>query len=395
MTTNTASIPTAQPAASGTPSSRAWPRVAALASGTAVLVTSEFLPAGVLPTIAADLNVTVGTAGWAVAVTAIAGALTAPTIAGLLPRADRQRVLMGLLLAGILANVIVAVSPNFALLLLGRLVLGAALSGFWAFAFGVGIHAAPGRDRLVSTGLSFGVSFATVLGVPVGAVVADTIGWRAAFWGAAALCALSLVAVTLLLPRTPAHPGAGFRMMAQAVQRPRLMLGILFIALAAFGSFVAYPYIRLAIDRVDADVTSVLLVGWGVGGLIGTIVAGALASRLRVIITITPIVLAAALLATGFASTVPLLAVGAVVWGFAMNTIPVLGTLWVTRAEPERAESAIALNVTAFQVAITAGAAIGGAIVDASGVEPAFIVGSAAALLAGVGFAIVRATARR
>ncbi|MDM4763828.1 MFS transporter [Galbitalea sp. SE-J8] len=388
MTTD--AIPVQPATASATRATRAWPPVLALASGTAVLVTSEFLPAGVLPTIASDLNVSVGTAGWAVAVTAIAGAVIAPTIAGLLPRADRHRVLVALLLAGILANVVVALSPNFAVMLLGRLVLGAALSGFWAFAFGVGVGAVPGRDRLVSTGLSFGVSFATVLGVPVGAAVADGIGWRESFWGAAALCALSALAVGMLLPASPAHPSAGFRMLAQAVARPRLMLGILFITLAAFANFIAYPYIRLAIDRVDASVTSPLLVGWGIGGLIGTLVAGALGGRLRVLAAVTPIVLAVALVTTAAASTTPLLVVGAVLWGFAFNIVPVFGTLWVTRAEPERAESAVALNVTAFQVAITVGAAVGGAIVDSSGVQPTLIVGAVAAVLAGIGFAVVR-----
>lgn len=370
---------------------RAWPRVLALASGTAVLVTSEFLPAGVLPTIANDLGVTEGTAGWAVAVTAIAGAVTAPTIGGLLPRADRQRVLVALLVAGVLADVVVAISPSFALLLIGRLVLGAALSGFWAFAFGAGTHAAPGKERFVSTALSFGVSFATVIGVPIGAGVADAIGWRPAFWGAAALCALSALAVALLLPAVPAQPGAGFRMMGQALARPRLMLGILFITLMAFGNFVAYPYIRLAIDRVDPSITSVLLVGWGVGGLVGTLVAGALSSRLRAVSVVMPVLMAGALVITCVATTTPLLAVGAVLWGFAFNAVPVFGTLWVTRAEPDRAEAAVSLNVTAFQVAITLGAAVGGAIVDSSGVQPALLVGAGAALLAGVGFGLVRA----
>lgn len=385
-TTDTSSLP---PITVARPN-RAVTPVVALASGTAVLVTSEFLPAGVLPTIARHLDVSVGVAGWAVAVTAIAGAITAPTIAGVLPRADRQRVLVALLLAGVVADVIVAVAPNFAVLLAGRLLLGIALSGFWAFAFGVGIQAAPGRDRLVSTGLSFGVSFATVLGVPVGATVADAIGWRAAFWGAAALCALAAIAVAVLLPRTPAQPSAGFRMMGEAVVRPRLMFGILFIALAAFGNFVAYPYIRLAIDRVDASITSPLLVGWGIGGLVGTLVAGALATRLRALAGITPLLLAAALLVTGFSTTVPWLVVGAIAWGFAFNIVPVLGTLWVTRAEPHHTESAVSLSVTAFQVAITAGAAIGGALVDSSGVQPPFVVGAIAAVVAGIGFAVVR-----
>ncbi len=86
----------------------------------------------------------------------------------------------------------------------------------------------------------------------------------------------------------------------------------------------------------------------------------------------------------------PLLAIGAVLWGFAFNIVPVMGTLWVTRAEPERAESAVSLSVTAFQVAITIGAALGGALVDSSGVQTALVVGAIAAVVSGIGFALVR-----
>ena len=128
-----------------------------------MLVASEFLPASVLPAMAADLGVSEGTAGLAVAATAIAGAVTAPSIAVLLPRADRRRVLVALLATGAVANLAVAVAPHFALLLAGRLVLGIAIAGYWSFAFGVGTHAVPGRTRLVSTALAFGVSVATVV----------------------------------------------------------------------------------------------------------------------------------------------------------------------------------------------------------------------------------------
>lgn len=370
-----------------------WAPVVALAAGIAMLVASEFLPAGVLPALAADVGVSEGGAGLAVAATAIAGAVTAPSIAVVLPRADRRTVLVGLLLVGAAANLTVAVAPTFAVLLAGRLLLGVAIAGYWSFAFGAGLSAVGGRARVVSSAMAFGVSVATVVGVPVGAVVGDVVGWRAAFGGAAVLGLLAAAGLARTLPSVPAHPSAGIRMLREALRHRRLMAGIGCVVLVAFGNFAAYPYIRVATERLDADATTWLLLAWGAGGVAGTIVAGAAAVRLRLLAGLAPMLLGVSLL-VATADALPLLTVAVVLWGFAFNMVPVATQLWVARVEPERVESAMSLQVTAFQVAITLGSAAGGALLDAYGVGVPFVVGAAAAVAAGVGFALLRIPAR-
>ncbi|MFD2797005.1 MFS transporter [Promicromonospora vindobonensis] len=393
MPTQSATVP-AQPSPPSpdlsAPRRATWAPVAALSSGIAILVASEFLPASVLPGLAADIGVSEGTAGLAVAATAIAGAFTAPSIAVLLPRADRRTVMLGLLAAAAVSNLAVAVAPSFAVLLVGRLLLGIAIAGYWSFAFGVGTHAVPGRDRLVSSAISFGVSIATVLGVPVGSIVGDAVGWRAAFGGAAVLCAISAVAFAAAIPSVPAHPTAGLRMLKEALRNTRLMAGIGCVVLVAFGNFAAYPYIRLAIDRIDPGATTWMLLAWGAGAVTGTIVAGLLARRLRPLAAAAPIALGVALVLTANASSVPVLTVAVVLWGFAFNMIPVIVQLWGARVEPQRTESAMSLSVTAFQVAITVGSALGGLLLDGYGVRPLLLVGAGAAVAAGLGWAFLR-----
>jgi predicted MFS family arabinose efflux permease len=380
----------ALPTTSSTPPRTTWTPVVALASGIAILVASEFLPASVLPGLAADIGVSEGTAGLAVAATAIAGAFTAPSIAVLLPRADRRKVMLGLLAAATLSNLAVAVAPSFAVLLIGRLLLGIAIAGYWSFAFGVGTHAVPGKDRLVSSAISFGVSIATVLAVPLGSVVGDAVGWRAAFAGAAALCAISTIALAVTLPSVPAHPTAGLRMLREALRNRRLMAGLACVVLVALGNFAAYPYIRLAIDRIDPGATTWMLLAWGAGAVTGTIVAGMLARWLRPLAAAAPIALGAALVLSANASSVPVLTVAVVLWGFAFNMVPVMVQLWGARVEPARTESAMSLIVTAFQVAITVGSALGGALLDGYGVRSLLLVGAGAAVAAGLGWAFLR-----
>ncbi|MEU4453290.1 MFS transporter [Nocardioides sp. NPDC023903] len=364
--------------------------VVALAAGIAILVSSEFLPAGVLPTMARDLGISEGTAGLAVAATAIAGAATAPTIAMILPRMDRRTLLVGLLVAAAVANLAVAISPGFIVLLLGRLVLGAAIAGYWSFAFAVGTYASPGRDHVISTSIALGVTVATILGLPLGSLLADGPGWR---WGFAAAAVLSLISATALaraLPPVPAHPGAGLAMMRQALRNPRLVAGVFLVIVVVLGNFVAYPFIRIAISATSPGDEMWMLALWGLGGLFGNLAAGRFAGRLRAVVTAAPLLLAGGLVLTFLAESTPVMALAMIVWGFGFNLVPVGTQLWVTRVEPERTESALALQVTAFQIAITLGAALGGAVLDEYGVGRVLIIGAVGAVLAAAGFGAVR-----
>lgn len=368
-----------------------WKPVIALSLGIATVVASEFLPASVLPDLSRGLGISEGMAGLAVAATAVAGAVTAPSIALVLPRTDRRRVLTLLLLIATASNIVVAIAPDFALLLTARVLLGIALAGYWSFAFPAGVRAMPGRDHVVSTALAFGVSVATVVGVPVASLVSGALGWRTTFAAAAVLCALAALSLVLTLPSVPAHPSAGSAMLGRAVRTPRLVLGSVLVALSVLGNFVAYPYIRVAVAGIAPNAAGWLLLCWGLGAMLGNLLAGRMAGRLRMLVASAPLLLAVGLVLTATAQSLPLLVVAVVIWGVAFNALPVATQLWMARAEPELAESALSLQVMAFQLAITIGAVIGGVLLDSYGVSTALIVGAVVAIAASVGFAALPA----
>lgn len=366
----------------------AWLTALLLAAGTAVLVGSEFVPAGVLPLMAADFSVTEGQAGLAVAATAFAGMLTAPTMSSIVPRTDRRTVLLILLALATVSNALVTLSPSFGVMLMGRLLLGVAIAGYWSFTFGVGVQLT-GRPALVSTSLAFGTSLATIIGVPLASLLGDRLGWRAVFGVVTLITMLVTALLAVVLPPVPAHPGAGFAMMRRAVANPRLMVGVAAVALVAFGNFTAYPFIRVAIEAVDPAWVTVLLLAWGVGGLAGTLAAGFLSRWLRFAVSAGPALLAVALAVVATSASSGWLAVAIVLWGIGFNMVPVTTQLWVSTIEPQRVEAAVSLQVTAFQTAITIGAVVGGALVDQRGVSAAVVTGALAAALAAVVFAAV------
>ncbi|MDX5431977.1 MAG: MFS transporter, partial [Halomonas sp.] len=109
----------------------AWGAVISMALGVFGLVTAEFLPASLLTPMAADLGVTEGMAGQAVTVTAAVALLTSLLISTATRRIDRRHVLLGFSMLLVASNLMVAFAPNLTVLLIGRVLLGMALGGFW------------------------------------------------------------------------------------------------------------------------------------------------------------------------------------------------------------------------------------------------------------------------
>ncbi|MBW8837392.1 MAG: MFS transporter, partial [Burkholderia sp.] len=113
---------------------RSWLAVVAVAIGAFAFVTTEFLPVGLLPRVAADLGVSPGTAGLMVTVPGVIAAISAPGLMLVAGRMDRRRVFLLLTALLLASNLISAFAPNFTVMLVGRALLGAALGGFWTLA---------------------------------------------------------------------------------------------------------------------------------------------------------------------------------------------------------------------------------------------------------------------
>ncbi|GIJ67840.1 MFS transporter [Virgisporangium ochraceum] len=383
----------AAPAAVGRSS---WLAVGAVGFGIFALVTTEFLPASLLPRIAADMGTTEGAAGQAVTATAVMGALTAPTIAALVPRLDRRTLLILLTLLGLLSNVLVAVAPSYWLLLASRVLLGAALAGFWAMALAVVGSILP-ADRMGRgmTIVNVGVSLATVVAVPVGTYLGEAWGWRPVFWLAAALSLVALLALAAWLPPVAPSGAPGLRTVVATARTRTMAVGLVAVGLVAGGHFAAFTYVRPAADLVpemDPGRLALLLTVFGLGTFVGTVLSGQIADRrLRLGILVAPVLIGASTAAFAVLSGSYGAVVGAVaVWGAAFGGVPTLVMTWVARVEPDRLEPAGSLTTGMFQVAIASGAAVGGVLLDVFDVRVALVVAGAAAAVGGVLFASAR-----
>lgn len=371
----------------------AWLAVGSIAVGTFVMVTTEFLPVGLLTDIARGLNVSDGTAGLMMTMPGVLAAIAAPALTVAAGRLDRRTVMIALSTLLLLSNLLATFAPNFGTMLAARLLLGLCVGGFWAFAPGVGTQLVPpmAQARAMSIILA-GISVGTVLGVPAGALLGSVAGWRSAFAVSAALTVVVLAMQLWLLPALPAARAIRPRDLLLPLTQRLSRVGLGAVLLLVAGHFAAYTYLKPLLQAVfglSPVLVTALLLTYGAAGFVGNFIGGHLVARSPRLGLLATAVLLAASLAMSTLVGDGLLAGAAVVlaWGVAFGMVPVAATGWMLNALPQAPEAGQAMLVTAFQVAIASGALLGGLVVDGSGIASAMLLGSVlvvgAALVAG------------
>ncbi|NED99318.1 Cmx/CmrA family chloramphenicol efflux MFS transporter [Phytoactinopolyspora halotolerans] len=254
--------------------------------------TSEFMLAGLLPDIAADLDISLGTAGLLTSAFAIGMVLGAPLMAGLARNWPRRTSLLAFIGLFLIVHVIGAMTEDFAVLFITRIIAALANAGFLAVALTTAAELVPAdrKGRALAVLLA-GVTVATIAGVPGGALLGALFDWRATFWAVALLCLPSALGVVRGIPtRTEPLDGPGDdtgsgpdlgRELAQ-LRRPRLLLVMLLGALvnaATFGAFTFLAPVVTDVAHLDDLWISVVLVLFGLGSFVGVNVAGRLSDH--------------------------------------------------------------------------------------------------------------------
>jgi predicted MFS family arabinose efflux permease len=362
--------------------------VLSVALGSFVLVLSEFLPIGLLPAIAADLHIGIGTAGLMVVVTAVLGAIGAPVVTVLTSRVDRRIVLWALVSLLVVADVVGALAPTFGVLLVSRMLLGLCIGGFWAL--GAGIASRLVRERSVIRATSIitgGVSVATVVSLPLGAFVSAVATWRLAFLIGAGLGLVALVLQLVLLPRIPAIARVRFATLGELLRIPRARVGLIATGLAFIAQFSAYTYVAPYLEqlvRISPAIITIALLAFGVAGIAGNFVAGVTLSRsVTGTLAVTKVVLALAVVALPLlAWSLPGVLVLLVIWGFVWGALPLGLQTWMSQAAPAVSDGSLALFVSTIQIAISLGSVVGGLGVGRFGIAFDFFLAGGIALAA-------------
>lgn len=355
----------------------------------ACLITVEFLPAGLLTPIAQGLHVSQGMAGQTLTATAVAAIFASLFVSALTRGMDRRRVVLGYSVLLILSSLLTALSTNFVVMLIGRVLLGWALGGFWAMAAAITMQLVGPKEVPKALSIVFGgVSVALVLAAPAGSFLGEIIGWRGVFLLAAGLGMACLVWQALVLPPLPSRehrPAMAAFLVFRRAGVPAAMLAI-FAAFA--GQFAFFTYLRPfleAVPRLSVDRISLVLLLFGVSNFVGTSLSSLfLNGKLKATLGLAPLALACcaiALIGAGHLQLVTTVVVA--LWGFVLGLVPVAWSTWVARSLPDDAEAAGGLQVAVIQVANAFGAALGGYLLDGSGPKAPLVASAVLLALAG------------
>ncbi|HDN9021823.1 TPA: MFS transporter [Aeromonas salmonicida] len=362
-----------------------WSAVAAMSLCVALLIAAEFMPVSLLTPIATDLDASNGMAGLAISISGLFAVPTSLLIATLSHRLDRRHVLMGLAALMLTSLVVIALSPNFAVLMMARALLGIVIGGFWALATATIMRLVSSQSVPKALGIMYtGNAVATAFAAPIGSYLGGLIGWRGVFWLLVPLVVINLLWMALCLPsmRSQARPHSAFRLM----RRPNVAIAIMGVTLTFAGAFSAFTYFRPFLEtrtQVDLPQLSALLLALGLAGFVGTTAVSLLLRRhLYRMLRWLPLVLGVitlALLAVEhhFWSVALML----ILWGAFNSAIPVAWSAWITQGIADSPESGGGLMVAAIQLAITLGAAVGGWLLDSLSISATFM-GSALLLAA-------------
>ncbi|MFC6196609.1 MFS transporter [Ponticaulis profundi] len=384
----------ASPVSTPTDTAANWGAVIALSLGAFALVASEFMPVSILTPIAADLAITEGQAGQALAVSGAFAVITSLSLTALTRNLDRKPVLLALVALMLASGTLAALAPNYAMFLTGRALIGVAIGGFWSMSAAIAMRLVP--EALVPRALAIfngGNALATVIAAPMGSLLGGLFGWRAAF-----LCLIPVAAIACLwlwasLPRMAPIRRDGKGRLFSLLKSPAVSLGMLATALFFMGQFALFTYLRPFLENVTgvavSDLTAMLLL-LGVAGFAGTAVIGKPLERgLYPVLIIWPILLGCIGVGLIFFGH-SLFGTGALMmgWGFFATSAPVGYWTWLASTLPDDAEAGGGLMVAIIQLSITLGATLGGILYDfgghvfafGSGVLLLVLSGSAAAL---------------
>lgn len=353
-----------------------WSSLLLLSAGIFVAVTSEFLPIGLLPQLTAELDVSEAQVGLLITVFAATVVVATAPLTHVTRAVPRKRLLIVLLAVFAVANLVAALAPDYAVLLVSRIIGGAAHGVFWAVVTPYAARLVP-PARLASAVAvaTSGATVATVAGLPLGTLLGTAVGWRASFAVIAALVVVIAIAIIAVLPPvehqvTDAAParrprGTGGR---DATLAPVVVLCVI-VVLVTLGHATFYTYIAAWIIDIAgfeaADVAAILLL-FGAAGAIGVVVAGVLGDRWPR--ALLPTLLLGVVLSVAGLAAVPGAPLAVIVlvtlWSAFLGGVPVIfQARLIHTASPALRDIAAAWLTVAFNVGIGGGALLGGVMI--------------------------------
>jgi len=347
-------------------------RLLVLALGTFAIGTGSFVFAGLLGVVADDLSVSIAAAGQLITLYALVYAVGSPILVTVTSEVARRRLLILSLAVFAGANVAAVILPSFGPLLVSRVVAACAAAIFTPTTAVVAASLAPPekRGRALAT-VTGGLTVAFAFGIPLGTLVGDYFGWRSAFVLVGVLGAVALIGIVALLPGVESPPSVSLRERLAVVKQPAVLAALSLTAIGLGAGFVVFTFIGPLMGELTGlggRGTSVMLLLFGLAGVVGNIVGGYGADRwsygrsLAIIFVVLPIsLLAFSLLAPVAGSSLAVAGAGValITWSVAGWAITPFQQYRLIELYPLQGNLVLSLNASAIYLGQGIGAGLG------------------------------------
>ena len=364
--------------------------------------TTEFVIMGLLPNVAADLGVSIPSAGWLVTGYALGVAVGAPFMALATAHWPRKRALLALMGIFIVGNLLCAIASGYNMLMLARVVTALCHGAFFGIGAVVAASLVPENRRASAVALMFtGLTLANVLGVPLGTALGQAAGWRSTFWAVVAIGVVALIGLWRVLPADRNQPRADLRRELLALRGLGFWLALSMTVFFAASMFALFTYVAPLLQEVTSvsprGVTGTLLL-IGLGLTLGNFIGGRLADW-RLATSLVGIFVALALTSAALRWTGQAFLPAEItlfLWAAAaFAAVPALQINVVTFGK-DAPNLVSTLNIGAFNVGNALGAWVGGLVIDHGlGLTAVPLAASGLALLALIATLLTASQARK
>lgn len=345
--------------------STAWLRVVTLAFAAFIFNTSEFVPVGLLTDIGSSFSMETAQVGLMLTIYAWVVALMSLPFMLMTSHVERRGLLVKIFILFIASHLLSFVAWNFWILVLARVGIAMAHAIFWSITASLAIRVAPmGKKTQAISMLATGTALAMVLGLPLGRVIGQLLGWRVTFLVIGGFALGTLVFIIRLLPKLPSEHSGSLKSVPLLFRRPALVSLYLLAVLIVTAHYTVYSYIEPFIRSAAAmgdDYTTFLLLIFGGSGIIGSVLFSVFNNKYPTALLISAIMLVVlCLLGLDFAAAGRTgFALLSVVWGMAFMAIGLSMQMKVLALAPDATDVAMSLFSGIFNLGIGAGALLG------------------------------------